>query len=182
RRAGRRAGHSLRGGAGGQPGRPGRRDQAPPPRRRVAPLSLRRLDEVRTPFLTAANWGGQGLHPRGNLEGFTRAASTEKWLEVHGLEHWTHFYTAYGVGLQKRFFGHFLKGEDTGWDRQPPVQLQVRHPDRFVERHENEWPLARTRWTRYFLHPADRGLRPTAPAGDGRVEYEALGDGLTFRT
>src|SRR5437867_10416347 len=25
--------------------------------------------------------------------------------------HWTHFYTDYGIGLQKRFFGHFLKGD-----------------------------------------------------------------------
>jgi len=39
------------------------------------------------------HWSGQGLHPRGNFEGFVRAASEDKWLEVHGIEHWTHFYT-----------------------------------------------------------------------------------------
>ena len=71
--------------------------------------------------------GGQGLHPRGNFEGFVRAASKQKWLESHGLEHWTHFYTDYGVALQKKFFGHFLKGEKTGWDKQPKVLLQVRY-------------------------------------------------------
>ena len=39
--------------------------------------------------------------------------------------------------LQKKFFGHFLKGEDTGWGEQPKVLLQVRHPgEKFVERHE----------------------------------------------
>ena len=37
------------------------------------------------------------------------------------LEHWTEYYTDYGVNLQKKFFGHFLKGEDTGWKDQPPV-------------------------------------------------------------
>ena len=94
-------------------------------------------NKVKTPLLSASNWGGQGLHPRGNFEGFVRSASTEKWLEVHGIEHWTHFYTNYGLGLQKKFFGHFLKGEDTGWGKQPKVQLQVRHPgEKFVERHE----------------------------------------------
>jgi uncharacterized protein len=41
------------------------------------------------------------------------AASTAKWLETHGHAHWTHFYTDHGVRLQKRFFGHFLKREDT---------------------------------------------------------------------
>ena len=82
--------------------------------------------KVKTPFLSAANWGGQGLHPRGNFEGFVRAAADEKWLEVHGIEHWTHFYTDYGVALQKKFFGHFLKGEDTGVLREPRVKLLIR--------------------------------------------------------
>ena len=27
-----------------------------------------------------------------------------------------------GETMQKRFFGHFLKGENTGWEKQPPVQ------------------------------------------------------------
>jgi len=71
-----------------------------------------RLVQGYRPLLTAANWGGQGLHLRGNVEGFVRAASRQKWLEVHGLEHWTEFYTRYGVTLQRRFFDHFLKGLD----------------------------------------------------------------------
>ncbi len=138
---------------------------------------------VTVPLLSAANWGGQGLHPRGNFEGFTRAASKQKWLEVHGIEHWTHFYTDYGVRLQKRFFGHFLKGEDTGWRKQPRVVLQVRHPgERFVERHEKEWPLARTRWTRLYLSAADHALAPRPSARDGRLTYHGLGDGVTFMT
>src|SRR5882757_6857276 len=58
--------------------------------------------KVKTPLLSSANWGGQGLHPRGNFEGFVRAASKQKWLECHGIEHWTHFYTNYGLQLQKK--------------------------------------------------------------------------------
>jgi hypothetical protein len=45
------------------------------------------------PLLLAGNWGGEGLHSRGNFEGFANAASERKWLEVHGIEHWTHFYS-----------------------------------------------------------------------------------------
>jgi putative CocE/NonD family hydrolase len=138
--------------------------------------------KVTVPMLTAANWGGQGLHPRGNFEAFTQAASEQKWLEAHGLEHWTHFYTDYGVALQKRFFGHFLKGEDNGWDRQPKVQLQIRHADgRFVERPENEWPLARTRWTKLYLDTQRLTLGPEPVATEASVEYDALGEGVTFR-
>ncbi len=140
------------------------------------------LSKVKTPFLSAANWGGQGLHPRGNFEGFMRAASKQKWLEAHGIEHWTHFYTDYGRNLQLRFFDYFLHGKKNGWDKQPPVQLQVRHIDRFVERSENEWPLKRTQWTKLYLDPAGR-LAASKPSNKRSVlRFAATGDGVTFLT
>ncbi len=137
---------------------------------------------VITPFLSAANWGGQGLHARGNFEAFVRAASTQKWLEVHGIEHWTHFYTDYGRELQLRFFDHFLKGAENGWEHQPRVLLQVRHSDRFEERAEAEWPLARTRWTRLALDLDRDALVQSAPAGEATRGFDAMGEGLTFLT
>jgi predicted acyl esterase len=141
------------------------------------------LSKVTAPLLSAANWGGQGLHPRGNFEGFARAQSKQKWLEVHGGSHWAPFYTDYGVKLQKRFFDFFLKGRQNGWDQQPRVLLQVRHPgERFVERHENEWPLARTQWTQFHLDPDGMRLSPQPVAADKSVTYDGLGEGLTFST
>ncbi|MBI2509511.1 MAG: CocE/NonD family hydrolase, partial [Betaproteobacteria bacterium] len=138
-------------------------------------------DRIKVPLLTAANWGGQGLHPRGNFEAFVRAATPDKWLEAHGIEHWTHFYTDYGRLIQKQFFDFYLKGERNGWDGRRRVQLQVRHVDRFVERYEDEWPIARTRWTKFYLQP-DGSLGPSAPAADARIAFDAPGDGVTFLT
>ncbi len=141
------------------------------------------FENIEAPLLSAANWGGMGLHPRGNFEGWLRAGSKQKWLEVHGDTHFTHFYSSYGEALQKRFFGHFLKGDDTGWEKVPRVALNIRHPgERFILRAENEWPLARTQWTKYFLHPRDFGLGTEAPDGEETLNYETTGDGLTFRT
>jgi predicted acyl esterase len=138
--------------------------------------------KVKVPFLSAANWGGQPLHPRGNFEGFMRAASKNKWLEVHGIEHWTHFYTDYGRELQLRFFDYFLHGKKNGWDKQAPVQLQVRHIDSFVERDEQEWPLKRTKWTKLYLDPADGSLGAKAAKKKSVLKFEAMGDGVTFLT
>lgn len=138
--------------------------------------------DIVVPFLAAGNWGGHGLHLRGATEGFLRAASPQKWLEIHGGEHWTGFYTDYGVALQKRFFDHFLKGLDNGWADQPAVHLRVRHVDgTFVDRDEHEWPLARTQWTRRFLNPAAMAL-DDEPAVADAVTFDALGDGVTFWT
>jgi len=136
--------------------------------------------QITVPLLTAANWGGHGLHTRGSFEGFTQAASRQKWLEVHGLEHWTHFYTDYGVGLQKRFFACFLHGDDSGWREQPPVQLQVRALDGFRPRAEQEWPLARTDWQRLYLRPGSAELAGEPGGAHEQVSYQADGEGITF--
>jgi len=147
-------------------------------RKRIA-----KFEDIEAPMLSAGNWGGMGLHTRGNFEGWLRAGSKQKWLEVHGHTHFTHFYSNYGEALQKKFFGHFLKDENTGWEKQPRVSLNIRHPgEKFVLRAENEWPLARTQWTKYFLQPDGKGLSPDTPKQAATLSYETTGEGLTFST
>jgi predicted acyl esterase len=138
--------------------------------------------QIEAPLLSAGNWGGMGLHTRGNFEGYLAAGSKQKWLEVHGDTHFTHFYSNYGEDLQKRFFGHFLKGEDTGWNKQPKVALNIRHPgEKFVLRAENEWPLARTQWTKYYLQPDGLALATEPPANASAASYDPASEGVTFR-
>jgi predicted acyl esterase len=141
------------------------------------------LSKIKAPVLSAGNWGGVGLHPRGNFEGFLRAGSEHKWLEVHGDTHFSHFYSNYGLALQKKFFGYFLKGEQNGWDRAPKVQLNIRHPgEKFVLRAENEWPLARTQWTRFYLHPEGMKLDPAENTTETTLSYHTRSEGLAFST
>jgi predicted acyl esterase len=139
-----------------------------------------KLADVRVPLLSSSNWGGMALHSRGNFEGYVQAGSEKKWLEVHGLEHWTEFYTKYGQDLQLRFFDHFLKGADNGWDKQPPVQLKVRRVDEFVIRHENEWPIARTTWTEWPLTLSGLKLGGEADCDIKDVSFKARSRGIRF--
>src|SRR5262249_31134114 len=61
-----------------------------------------------------------------------------------------------------------------GITREPPIKLAVRRSrDDYTWRYEYEWPLARTRWTRYYLDAADGSLRTTAPAASAVTEYDA---------
>ena len=141
------------------------------------------LSKVTVPFLSLANWGGQGLHLRGNIEGYLEAGSQKKWLEIHGREHWIEYYTDYGIDLQKRFFAHFLKGEKGTWEKQPKVQILVRHlGDRYVERHEQEWPLKRTRWTKLHLDGSDLSLAGEPVTKKSTQTYRGFSDGVTFLT
>ena len=139
--------------------------------------------KIEVPFLSAGNWGGQGLHTRGNVEGFVRSASKHKWLEMHGIEHWTHFYTDYGRTMQLKFFDYFLKGEKNGWDQQPKVFLNVRHPgEKFTQRAETTWPLANTQWTKMYLDASAATLSQSGVDKAGKVTYRGLSEGVTFLT
>ena len=64
----------------------------------------------------------------------------------------------------------------------PRVLLQVRHLDKFVARTENEWPLARTKWTRLHLDPGSGLLQRDKTADAAALSFDATGDGLTFLT
>jgi predicted acyl esterase len=140
-----------------------------------------RWENISVPVLSAANWGGAGLHLRGNVEGFVRATTEDKWLEVHTLEHWTHFYSDYGLDVQRRFMDRFLKGDDAGWKDQPRVSLNVRSPGEVVTlRGEAAWPIPDTKWTRRYLAPS--GTLADAPSPGDAIPFEALGDGLRFVT
>ena len=140
-----------------------------------------KLDRVDIPVLSAANWGGQGLHTRGNFEGFVRSKSKQKWLEVHGGSHWAPFYTDYGVALQKRFFDHYLKGKKNGWKKTAPISLLVRSPgEKFVQRDEKEWPLKRTQWTTLHLNPQGMTFSQDPITENAQITYDMMGDGVTF--
>jgi predicted acyl esterase len=139
------------------------------------------LEDIDVPLLSRGNWGGIGLHLRGNTEGFARAGSKQKWLEMHGDTHWTEYYTVEGRNLMRRFFDHFLKGEANGWDREPPVLLNVRHPgERFVPRREQEWPLARTQWTRAYLDAGALAIGAEPRSAESSTNFRGFSPGVTF--
>jgi predicted acyl esterase len=137
---------------------------------------------VTVPFLSAANWGGFGLHSRGNFEAFTQAAASEKWLEVHPGRHEEWFYLPYGLDLQRRFLDHYLKGVENGFEQEPRVLLNVRRAfsNEFELRKEHEWPLARTHWTRLYLDADSRSLQWAEPARTGSVSFQAMGEPITL--
>lgn len=137
---------------------------------------------IKTPTLSAANWGGLGNHQRGNLYAWAETGSDQKWLEIHNGTHWSGFYTNYGRNLQKRFFDYFLKGEGD-WLEQPSVSLNIRQVDGSVKlRAESEWPLARTVWSRQYLAIGNTSINQSPSQISENIIYDAMGAGVTFLT
>ena len=45
---------------------------------------------------------------------------------------------------------------------------------------ENEWPIGRTKWTRFYLDPDDAALTAAAPDQEATKTFDATGEGITF--
>ena len=83
------------------------------------------------------------------------AKSKPKKLRIHSGSHFHPFHAEEARIDRLRWFDHWLKNNDTGIMDEPPVKLQIRTGGNlkgYPFRYENEWPLARTQWTKYHLH------------------------------
>ena len=59
-----------------------------------------------------------------------------------------------GMDVALRWYDHWFKGIDTGMMEEPLLKIFVTGIDQW--RYENEWPLARTNWTSFYLRPWER--------------------------
>ena len=80
------------------------------------------------------------------------------------------FGPAADVDMQRvnlRWFDYWLKGVDNGVASEPPVKIFVMGDNTW--RYENEWPLARTQYTKYYFRS---GGKANTAAGDGVLGTE----------
>jgi putative CocE/NonD family hydrolase len=146
------------------------------------------LEDIEVPLLSVANWGGILLHLRGNVEGWTWAGSKFKYLRFIVGRHDLPFYYHDEVEVQKSFLDAFLKGKDAvGWSepgKVPPVSMVLRkgnvgfnNPEfeaTYARQEEDTWPIPRTQYTNYHLHP-DGSLSTIPSSTPGKRSYKALG-------
>jgi predicted acyl esterase len=135
-----------------------------------------RWDEIKVSVYTVGNWGGWGLHLRGNTEAYLCAASKQKKLRIHTGDHFRPFHSNEGKVDQLRFFDYWLKGMQNGIMDEPPIKLEIRtggSKKPYAFRFENEWPLARTQWTKmYFSIEKERS--PEETHTEGRLVSEPM--------
>jgi predicted acyl esterase len=133
------------------------------------------VDQIRVPTLIGGSISDQGKHSRDAYENFMRIPSTEKWLYVHREGEWAAYYDEAGLAIQRRFFDHFLKDADNGWEDVPHVFGRV-YSGRTNYRNfiSDAWPLPETNY--HVLYLASAGALSTSPVDQvGRETY--LSDG-----
>lgn len=133
-----------------------------------------RVENIEIPAYVVASYTNS-VHTHGSFAGFRRMASKEKWLRVHNTSEWFDYYTPENVEDLRRFFDHYLKGIDNGWEQTPRVRLSVLNPGGtdIVGRAEEDFPLARTRYRKLYLSAADSALLATLPEQQAVSEYQS---------
>jgi len=132
------------------------------------------VEKIDVPTYVISCWSDHAVHTRGSLSAFMRLGSKQKWLEVHGRNKWARMYTAESTRRQFAFFDRFLKDIPNEVDDWPKVRLEVREGiDVGEERDEAEWPLARTRYTPFYLDASTGSLSATPVSEPSAVAYDA---------
>jgi predicted acyl esterase len=144
--------------------------------------SCQDLARITVPAYVVADWGDQGLHTRGAIEGFNSISSKDKWLEVHGRKKWQYFYQDSSLKRQEEFFQFFLKHQSSAITTVPRVQIEVR--ERAYEgsmRGESEWPIARTKSVIKHLDASPGLLADEPPCQLSKTSYNSTLDGDCVR-
>ena len=139
--------------------------------------------KIKVPLLTAANWGGQGLHPRGNFEGYIarrvegQVARGARHRALDALLHrlWPRAAAPLLRPLparQEERLGQAAQGAPAG---APPRREIRRAQGERVAAGAHEVDQALPRF-------ASGKLSTKKSSKDAKVSFAAMGDGLTFMT
>ena len=148
----------------------------------------RMFDRIKIPTFLVTRWTSWAVHLAGAFEAYAGIDAPKKLLIMETestlgpLRPWTDH-----QDLILRWYDHWLKGRDTGMMDEPPIRLLIK--GRNTYRDEHEWPLARTRWTPYYLG-AEGTLSTQAPREAGSATFDNHPDlppgrppvGITFQS
>ena len=125
------------------------------------------FEKITVPAYVVASYSNT-LHTAGTFRAWRRMTSEQKWLRIHNSQEWPDYYDEANVDDLRRFFDHFVKGEDNGWETTPRVRysvLDLEGGDE-VAVAADQFPPTDVAPTKFFLDGRTRVLSTDAP-GDG---------------
>ena len=127
-------------------------------------------------MLVCGSFQDHGLHTMGSFRAFEKAKSKYKWVYTHRTGKWVAYYSPEVLEMTKNFMDCFLKDDtSSGFLETPPVRLEVRSSLEEIHeiRHENEWPIARTKYTKLYLNEQPQTISPEKPVKQFEKVYPA---------
>ena len=127
-----------------------------------------KYDKIQVPAWFGTGWYDNLVHENWrNFQGFCETGGSEACRQMTRIRvsGGTHGGSGISNAMHLRWYDYWLKGLQTGIDKEPPIEIFVMGANRW--RFEYEWPLERTRWTK--LHLRSQGHANSATGG-GRLD------------
>ena len=121
------------------------------------------VDKIKVPVLSIVV-GQSPLHSPSQLAGYNSIKSPKKlvvlpFARMNAIELRSRPVNEYML----RWYDHWLKGIDTGIMSEPPIAICDSVTGEW--RYEEEYPLSRTKWTKYYFHSGSEGPATKPPYG-----------------
>lgn len=131
------------------------------------------FEKITMPAYVVASFSST-LHTKGTFRAWRRISSEEKWPRIHDSQEWPDYYDEASVEDLRRFFDHYLKGENNGWEQTPSVRYSILDLEggNRVNQPAGEFPPADAVDTKYYLHGRWRTLATEPPAQEMTVTYD----------
>lgn len=136
------------------------------------------FENITVPAYIVASYS-QNIHTPGTFRGWRSIASADKWLRVHNTMEWPDFYDPAHTEDLLRFYDHFLKGVDNGWQETPRVRyavLDLEGGDR-TDQPADEFPPEGFADVKLHVDAASNALTSEAPSTETTTSYDAESDG-----
>lgn len=132
------------------------------------------FEDVDLPAYVVASYSNV-IHTHGTLDGFRRLGSKEKWLRIHNTNEWHDYYQEANRDDLRKFYDHYMKGIDNGWEKTPRVRMAVLDPggEDIIDRVEEEFPLKRQEVRRIYLDASDMTGKDELPEKEVSASYQS---------
>ncbi|HEY4188419.1 MAG TPA: CocE/NonD family hydrolase [Polyangia bacterium] len=136
-----------------------------------------RIERVTVPAYVVASYTST-VHTPGTFRAWERLRGPDRWLRIHNRQEWPDFYQDDNQQDLLRFFDHYLKGFDNGWEATPRVRyslLDLEGGD-VVNRPAPRFPPPGVSATPFYLDGDARSLSVERPAEEKATGYDAGSD------
>ena len=139
--------------------------------------------KINVPAYVVASYSNS-IHTPGTFRGWRNIASGEKWLRVHNNMEWPDYYDEENHADLRKFFDHYLKGEQNGWQDTPKVRYALMD----MEGHDriavpaDAFPPSDFKLTNLYLDLESDALSPTNCETSATKSYDGAAEGgqVTF--
>ena len=133
-----------------------------------------RVERINVPAYVVASYSST-VHTFGTFRAWERLTNSERWLRIHDRQEWPDFYQEENQQDLQRFFDHYLKGIDNGWEQTPRVRyslLDLEGGDR-IKNPAPAFPPPGVDMVPFYLDGTSETLAAERPAQEKTASYSA---------